>query len=173
LPCKTGPKQSVGASGWLRERDDHMTEKQATREELEKQKAEAEKGIEALRVAEGLRAQEAENRIRQQDAELAHISELVSAVARGAHVWQRLHDAAGDSADDPQLLLGLLCLTVGDPVNAKDFYAAYIEGYKRGIDLGDPSPLNVEGFRELQARHQERDDAERARFKAHNAPARR
>jgi len=149
-----------------------MTEKQATREELEKQKAEAEKGIEALRVADGLRVREAENRIRQQEEELSRIGELVSAVARGAQVWQRLHDAAGDSADDPQLLLGLLCLTVGDPVNAKDFYAAYIEGYKRGVDLGNPSPLDVAEFRALQAAHVAREEAERERFKRHHAPVR-
>jgi hypothetical protein len=145
-------------------------EAQATIADLERQKAEAERGLAAIRAAEVQAAAQAEQKIRLEEAELARIHELVSSVARAAAIWKELQDLAGDKADDPQLLKGLLCLAIGDPVNVKDQWRGYVQGWQLGINPGDPSPLDVPGFRELQAAHVQRDEAERARVKAHNAP---
>ena len=142
-----------------------------TRAEIERELAALDAESEALRQDEAARAQAAQTKANQEEAEFVRIGELANVMGWGAAPWNLIHELAGDEAEDPRFILGLVCYLAARPTNGggnilRDNLTLYIEAWKRGMNPGNPSPLDAPAFRELQIKHVEREQAAQAARRA-------
>ena len=138
-----------------------MTEVQPTTEELiaEQNKAIAARDelINQLQQAQAAMAMQAQAAIQAQEQERAHILKCWEAMNGAAAMWNEVRALAGKHADDPRLVLGLLCLSVVDASNFKDHWRAYVEAWQLGMDPAKPDVATVAKYKELDAAHNERE----------------
>lgn len=127
-----------------------------TRAELEKKIAELAEIDRAEQEAAAAAAMQAQAAIQAQEAERAHILECYAAMSAAAPMWNEVRALAGKHADDPRLILGLLCLSIVDPNNFKNHWRAYVEAWQLGMDPTAPDLAAVVKFADLDAAHNER-----------------
>jgi hypothetical protein len=141
--------------------NNEMTEVQPTTAELiaaqEQAIAERDALISQRQQAEAAAAMQAQAAIAQQEQERAHILECWGAMNGAASMWNEVRALAGKHADEPRLILGLLCLSVVDGNNFKDHWRAYVEAWQLGMDPSAPDVLSVAKYAELDAAHNERE----------------
>ena len=138
-----------------------MTEVQPTTDELiaEQNKAIAARDelINQLQQAQAAMAMQAQAAIQAQEHERTHIQECYAAMSGAAPMWNEVRALAGKYADDPRLVLGLLCLSVVDPNNFKNHWRAYVEAWQLGMDPTAPDLAAVAKYADLDAAHNERE----------------
>lgn len=123
----------------------------------EKAIAELDALVNQQQQAEAAAAMQAQAAIQAQEQERAHIQECYSAMSGAAPMWNEIRALAGKHADDPRLILGLLCLSIVDPNNFKNHWRAYVEAWQLGIDPSAPDLAAVAKYAELDAAHNERE----------------
>ena len=106
--------------------------------------------------AERAEAMQAEAAIQAQDRERAHILECWGAMNGAAAMWNEVRALAGKHADEPRLILGLLCLSIVDQSNFANHWRAYVEGWQLGMDPAAPDVLSVAKYKDLNDAHNER-----------------
>ena len=97
-----------------------------TRAELEKRIAELAEIDRIEQEAKRAEAMQAEAAIQAQDRERAHILECWGAMNGAASMWNEVRALAGKHAEDPRLILGLLCLSIVDQSNFANHWRAYV-----------------------------------------------
>jgi hypothetical protein len=127
-----------------------------TRAELEKRIAELAEIDRIEQEAKRAEAMQAEAAIQAQDRERAHILECWGAMNGAAAMWNEVRALAGKHADEPRLILGLLCLSIVDQSNFANHWRAYVEGWQLGMDPAAPDVAAVAKYAELDAAHKER-----------------
>jgi len=127
-----------------------------TRAELEKKIAELAEIDRIEQEAKRAEAMQAEAAIQAQDRERAHILECWGAMQGAAAMWNEVRALAGKHADDPRMILGLLCLSIVDESNFKNHWRAYVEAWQLGMDPAAPDVLSVAKYKDLNDAHNER-----------------